>query len=222
MPAGQNETAPRTGNAPVCDGCGLPASDTHISRRIQRLELSTRFRPIHIQVLFLGEAPPPRPEDYFYFPNVDSAARAGLSRILFDELSHGVGIDRGAGKSEEEILTEFQRGGYFLADCLECPVEEIVPGVREGTARASAFELGNRYGPAVALRIERSYKPKYVVPLSVRTRHVLPFLVQRGLADKLLLYQGLPLHFPHPHNPAAQAQFRAGLAEVISRAGIRI
>jgi hypothetical protein len=199
----------------------LPATELHIARRIQRLELATRFRPVHIRVLFLGEAPPPRPEDYFYCPNADPSQRAGLSRVLFDELMRGVGIERAAGKTEEDCLAEFQRRGYFLADCLECPVEDIVPGVRAGTARANAFALANRYGPSIALRIERSYKAKHIVMLSVRTRYVLPFLRQAGLVEKLLLYQGLPLHFPHPHNPAAQAQFRAGLLEVLNRAGIR-
>jgi hypothetical protein len=29
------------------------------------------------------------------------------------------------------------------------------------------------------------------------------------------LFHGLPLHFPHPHNPAAQGAFRAGLAALL-------
>jgi hypothetical protein len=207
---------------PLCDGCGLPADGAHITRRIQRLELATRFRPIHIQLLFLGEAPPPRIEDYFYFANEDTATRHGLSRVLFEELMHGVGITLAEGKGEAALLGEFQRRGFFLADCLECPVEEIVPGVREGRVRANAFELSQRFGPQVALRVAQSYKPKYVVPISVRTRHILPFLRRSGLGDNLLLYQDLPLHFPHPHNPAAVTQFRAGLADVAVRAGIRI
>lgn len=202
---------------PVCDGCGLPASDDHVARRLKRLELATRFRPIHISILFLAEAPPADLANYFYCPADDPAARKGLSRILFGELISGVGIQAQPGKSEEACLLEFQRRGYFLADSLECPVEEIVPGVREGTARANAHELSHRYGPTVAKRVLYSYKPKYVVLLSTRTRHLIPFLHQAGLGDRLLLYQGLPLHFPHPHNPAAQAQFRAGLAEVLER-----
>lgn len=203
---------------PICDGCGLSASDEHVTRRVKRLEWATRFRPIHISILFLAEAPPVQPERYFYFPSTSPAERGGLSRILFDELMQGIGV-RVEGKTDPECLGEFQRRGFFLADSLECPVEEIVPGVREGTARANAFELSHRYGPTVAKRIQFSYKPKHIVLLSTRTRHLIPLLQHAGLGDRLLLYQGLPLHFPHPHNPAAQAQFRAGLADLLQRAG---
>lgn len=204
-----------------CDGCGQPATAEHIARRLQRLELATRFRPIHIGILFLAEAPPARIEDYFYYPAEDRAVRIGLSRVLFDSLMQGVGIagPHGAGgeKTDAACLAEFQRRGFFLADSLECPVEEIVPGLREGTARANAFELAHRYGPTIVKRIQLSYKSKHVVLLSTRTRHLIPILQKAGLGDRLLLYQGLPLHFPHPHNPAAQAQFRAGMAEVLAR-----
>jgi hypothetical protein len=37
----------------LCDGCGQPATPEHIAERIHRLELATRYRPIHIQVLWL-------------------------------------------------------------------------------------------------------------------------------------------------------------------------
>src|ERR1700719_4321526 len=35
----------------VCDGCGAPADEAHVRQRIERLEMATRFRPIHIQGL---------------------------------------------------------------------------------------------------------------------------------------------------------------------------
>lgn len=199
----------------VCDGCGLPASDEHLARRLKRLELATRYRPIHMAILWLAEAPPPRLENYFYFPAADRTQRTGLSRILFDELMDGVGIAPGEGKSDDACLAEFQRRNYFLADSLECPVEEVVPGVKDGTARANSFELAHRYAPTVIQRILHSYRPRHVVLLSTRTRHLVPLLQRAGLGDRLLLYHGLPLHFPHPHNPAAQTQFRAGVAEVV-------
>ena len=50
----------------VCDGCGAVADDKHIRERIERLELATRFRPVHIRALLIDAAPPPRVEDYFY------------------------------------------------------------------------------------------------------------------------------------------------------------
>ncbi len=207
-------------SAVLCDGCGQPATSEHIARRLRRLELSTRFRPIHISILFLAEAPPPRMEDYFYYCGEESARqssqRAGLPKVLFESLLEGVGISREAGKSDDACLAEFQRRGFFLANSVECPVEEIVPGLREGTAHADAFELVRRYGPTIVKRIQFSYKPKHIVLLSSRTRPLIPILQQAGLGDRLLLYQGFPLHFPHPDDPVSQAQFRAGLAEALS------
>jgi hypothetical protein len=204
-----------------CDGCGLPATPEHIARRIRRLELATRFRPIHIGILFLAEAPPLRLEDYFYYSGEGPVGRTGLSRLLFESLLSGVGIALETEKGDEASLAEFRKRGFFLADALECPAEEIVPGLREVTARANAFELAHRYGPTIVKRIQFSYKPRHIVLLSGRTRHLSPILQQAGLGDRLLLYHGMPLHFPHPHNPAAQAQFRAGLAEVLANAASR-
>ena len=72
---------------PLCEGCGTRADDMHISRRTVRLELSKRFRPLQIRVLFLDSAPPNRVEDYFYNPARDRADRSIAPRMFFDELS---------------------------------------------------------------------------------------------------------------------------------------
>jgi hypothetical protein len=201
----------------LCDGCGLPASPDHIALRIRRMELSTRFRPIHINALFLAEAPPERLEDYFYYPAKNRAQRGRLSRALFSELMTGLHIEAAEGEGDEPFLAEFQKRGCFLADCLECPVADIVPGLRERTAKANAHELVHRYAATILGRIQASYKPKHIVLLSTRTRHLIPLLQHAGLSDLLLLYRGLPLHFPHPDNPGAQAQFRAGLTDIATR-----
>lgn len=202
-----------------CDGCGLPASPEHIALRIRRIELSTRFRPIHINALFLAEAPPERLEDYFYFPANNREERGRLSHALFSGLMTGLEIAAAQAGGDEPLLAEFQRRGFFLADCLECPVAAIVPGLREGTAKANSHELTHRYGATILRRIESSYKPKHIVLLSTRTRHLIPLLQQAGWGGCLLLYHGLPLHFPHPDNPGAQAQFRQGLSEIATHAG---
>lgn len=206
-------------SATLCDGCGRPASAEHIAARIRRLELATRFRPVHIVLLILAEAPPPRVEDYFYYPAATRNERTGLSRVLFDELMQAAGIPLGQG--DASCLTAFQQSGLFLADSLECPVEDIVPGLRDGTARADPRELCDRCGPTIVQRVRLSYKPRCITLLSTRTRHLIPHFERAGLSKQLLLYQGLPLHFPHPHNPAAQAQFRAGLADILARAGLQ-
>jgi len=202
--------------AVLCDGCGEPATPEHIARRLRRLELATRFRPIHIGVLFLAEAPPPQLEDYFYFCAHGTSGRSGLSRVLFESLLEGVGVSRDDGKSDEDRLGEFQKRGFFLADLVECPLVGIVSEVGQGAA-ADVFELLRRFGPTVIKRIRFSYKPRHIVLLSTRTRHLIPVLQQAGLGDRLLIYGGMPLRFP-PQNAAAQAQFRAGLAEVLATA----
>ena len=51
---------------PVCDGCGVTVDAAHIRSRIERLEMATRYRPVHIQTLLVGTAPPERTEDYLY------------------------------------------------------------------------------------------------------------------------------------------------------------
>lgn len=50
----------------ICDGCGASVEAEHIRRRIERLELATRYRPVHIQTLLIGDAPPARDEEYVY------------------------------------------------------------------------------------------------------------------------------------------------------------
>jgi hypothetical protein len=57
----------------ICDGCGMEVGAEHIRARIERLELATRFRPVHIHTLLLGDAPPERAEDYFYASEKEGA-----------------------------------------------------------------------------------------------------------------------------------------------------
>ena len=118
----------------VCDGCGLPASPEHIAARMERLELVTRFRPIHIHLLFVAFDPMPRLEDDFYKPPE--------SRDFFDSFLSAMNISpdaegRGPHPETAEIspqaestgrdagpamLLEFQRRGYYLTYLSECPV----------------------------------------------------------------------------------------------------
>ncbi len=209
----------------LCDGCGQPASPEHIRRRIERLELATRFRPIHIALLFLAEAPPPRLEDYFYYPVKERTERTGLSRVLFDELMQGLDISPGAGKGDDACLAEFQKRNFFFADCLECrlegPLDDAAPPIKEHRTPKNPFELVDRYAPTLIKRIQHSYKPKQIVLLSIRTRHLIHVLQQAGLGDRLLLHEGLPLRFPNPNKAAAQAEFRAGLAAVLGKANLK-
>ncbi len=57
----------------ICDGCGMEVGAEHIRRRIERLQMATRYRPVHIHTLLIGAAPPAREEEYFYSSEKDAA-----------------------------------------------------------------------------------------------------------------------------------------------------
>ncbi|MBI3668550.1 MAG: hypothetical protein HY237_02040 [Acidobacteria bacterium] len=207
-----------------CDGCGLPASPEHIARRLRRLELATRFRPIHIDILFLARWPPPRLEDYFYFldegSNQGAFSQAGPARFLFDSLLQALGIREAAEKGDEACLTDFQRRGFYLAECVECPLEEATPAF-SGSAATEGARLAERFGPTMVKRIKFSYRPKHVALLGTLTQNLIPVLQQAGLADCLMLYQGMPLELPRLGDAAAAAEFRTALGELVAAAASR-
>jgi hypothetical protein len=143
-----------------CDGCGQLASAEHIARRLQHLEWATRFRPIHIQALLLAASAPDADAEFLYSPE---AAFAGLAGDLLSALSIST-----AGKSNEEILADFQKRGLFLAYLLECPIAT-------GTRPAEAIDLLDRHLPQAVARVRRSLKPKRALVLS---QVLQPFLRQ--------------------------------------------
>src|ERR1700683_5550987 len=171
---------------PVCDGCGVQADDAHIRRRIERLELATRFRPIHIQVLLIDAAPPSRSEDYFYRSAGKGEERSKMSRHYFDEIVKCSGFAPDSEVAEETALAEFQHRGFYLAHAVECPTDPA-------DALTAAMELA---GPVLIRRIEKSYKPKYVALLSGSLAKVIPLFERSELRDRLLLNHGKPFSLP--------------------------
>ena len=159
----------------TCDGCGAPADEAHIRQRIERLEMATRFRPIHIHVLLLGDAPPTRLEDYFYRPLREGESRSSGAKEFFVEVMKVAGIDADAAANDEAALAEFQHRGFYLADALECPVE----APREVNDRVT--------GTASTLlkRIEFSYRPKHIVPIGAGVKALIPVLQSSSIADRL-------------------------------------
>ena len=69
--------------------------------------------PVHIGTLLLGGISPVDDEEFLYAGKFEGEA----SRVL-----EAVGISP-AGKPPEAVLSEFQRGGFFLTHILECPLE---------------------------------------------------------------------------------------------------
>jgi hypothetical protein len=160
-----------------CDGCGLPASPEHIAARVQRLELATRFRPIHIQVLFVAFEPLPRLEDDFYGPPASRDffdSFLGSLNISPDMENNAIGSD-GTPAGIANLL-EFQRRGYYLAYLSECPVT-----TGQETGESAAREYISRLAPTLVKRIRFNYKPKHVALLGDKTAALVEVLDHAGM-----------------------------------------
>jgi hypothetical protein len=181
-------------NAIVCDGCGLPASADHMAQRLERLELATRFRPIHISVLFVALDPMARPEDDFYRPPE--------SRDFFDSFLTALDIP-----ADTAGLLEFQSRGYYLTYLCECPVEP--PHAPDpDTDENLVGDRIPRLAPTLVKRIRFNYKPKYVALLGTRLRPLIGILEQSGLGTLLLLDRGGPLELPRAGDLSSLTLFR--------------
>jgi hypothetical protein len=160
----------------VCDGCGQCASPEHIARRLVRLEWTTRYRPVHIGALLLGSVSPLAEEDFLYRGKFQGEA----GRLL-----EAVGI-ASPGKSPESVLSEFQRGGFFLTHVLECPLET------SEAAQPSYQSLLAERVSHVLTRIRRSLKPKRVVLISDSLTPLAARLSSAELGCPALLDNGKP------------------------------
>jgi hypothetical protein len=154
-----------------CDGCGQLASPEHIARRLQRLEWTTRYRPVHIGTLLLGATAPLEDSNFIYS---SAGGWGGEAKILL--AAAGVTTE---GKTAEAVLAEFQRGGFFLTHVLECPLKG---GTDDDLQRLIANRL-----PGVLTRIRRSLKPKRLVPISQALEQFLPVLSSGELPCAILL-----------------------------------
>jgi hypothetical protein len=132
-----------------CDGCGQAASAEHLATRFRRLEWATRYRPIHVNTLVLGDVAPADDAEFVYSGAGPFRGEAGwLLRVASIET---------AGKSAEELHHEFQRAGFFAAHVLDCPVDKTAAGER------NLRDLIAKRLPATFARVRRSIKPKRLV-----------------------------------------------------------
>ncbi len=177
-----------TANDLPCDGCGLPASPEHIAERVRRLELSTRFRPVHLHVLFVALAPPARAEDDFYGP--------AKSKEFFNPFMEALGISSPAQKSgagldtqeaDSAMLSEFQRRGYYLTYLSECPIPEHVEPVETTIDRLAG---------TLIRRIRFNYRPKDIAPLGQELHPLIEKLRAAGIDTLLTLDKGQVLPMP--------------------------
>ena len=182
----------------VCDGCGQMASAEHIARRLQRLEWTTRYRPVHINTLFLGAFSPLDEKDFLYAPGGEFQGEAAL-------LLEAVGIST-AGKGADVVHAEFQRAGFFLTHVLECPIESAHsrPAELQSTLKARLA--------AVATRIRRSLKPKRVMAVTEALTLVVEDVVLLDLGSPLLLDNGKPFRLGNFAGAAGIERFKEVLA----------
>jgi len=192
-----------------CDGCGLPASPEHIAERLRRLELSTRFRPVHISVLFVALAPSVRLEDDFYGP--------AESKEFLDPFLDALEISSRTEKAAPELdalagasarLAEFQHRGYYLAYLSECPVPENAEPAAKTIARLS---------PTLIRRIRFNYKPKHTAPLGQELFPLVDMLKVAGIGPILTLDQGLALPSPRTGDRGWTDLFQKAMATVAAR-----
>ena len=178
-----------------CDGCGQAASPEHIARRLQRLEWTTRYRPVHISALLLGGVSPLAEEDFLY---------AGKFKGEAGRLLEAVGIST-AGKSSDVVLREFQRVGFFLTHVLECPLETGQAG------ESSREDLLMRRVSAVMTRIRRSLKPKRVVLISGLLTPLAARLSNAELGCPVILDDGKPFGLDSSDLSGASQNLRQAL-----------
>ena len=161
----------------TCDGCGLGASPEHIARRLRRLEQTTRYRPIHIQTVFLGAQSPSDDRDFLYSTQ---AAHGGEGAALLGAV--GIQTD---GRDAETVLAEFQKRGFLLTHVLEC-------GEEAGRTSAELTVALRQRLPAVARRLRGSLRPKRVVLVSEDLAAVVEELRSAQLGGELVLNDGQP------------------------------
>ena len=185
-------------SAITCDGCGQRASAEHIARRLQRLEWTTRYRPVHINTLLLGAHSPQRDEDFLYAPGGEFQGEA-------EQVLDAVGISA-AGKTADTVHAEFQRAGYFLTHLLECPLDA---DVARGSEEAAVME--KRLQP-VARRIRRSLKPKRVVLISRALEPIVEKILALELGCPLVMDGGKVFEFEGLGRNKSFARLRVALA----------
>jgi hypothetical protein len=188
-----------TENLLPCDGCGQLASPEHIAKRLQRLEWTTRYRPVHIGTLLLGAVAPRDDSDFLYAEGGEFRGDAGI-------ILAAAGLSR-TGKPPEAVLTEFQRGGLLLTYVLDCPLEQ-------GADPNDLQRLLEGRLPSVLARIRRSWRPKRLVPIAQALEPWLGALENANLGCAVVLDGGKPFVLDGASPEQTIERLRRALASV--------
>jgi hypothetical protein len=120
--------------------------------------------------------------DYFYKAAKNGNERSADSRRFFEAVMNAAGVDEASGKGEEALLSEFQRKGWFVTACCECPLEE---------GRATEKDVAERFADAVARRVKYSYRPKRIVLAARSLEELKGKLGEIGLRDSIEMRDGM-------------------------------
>lgn len=179
-----------------CDSCGVAAAPEHIRARLARLELASRYRPVHIGLLLICTAPPAAIDDDLYAWDRQKAGAEAAEYI--EGVFQSVGI--GSEKTPAQRLAEFQRRGIYLARLVECP---LAPGVRLANITPKAAAV-------IVTRITQSYKPGRIGLLATVAPGLAEALRWAGLGEKLIA-RGQGIEIPSPDDMQGIAQVRKKL-----------
>jgi len=151
-----------------CDGCGQPASPEHVAKRLKRLEWATRFRPLHISVLFLGAVSPAEDAGYLYSGAGEAEDRSQKQACL------------------GEAARILEACGFFLTYILECPAAQMTLG------HDALVRVILRQFPSALMRVRRSLRPKRIAAISEALDPLLSSLASSDTGAELLLDAGRP------------------------------
>jgi hypothetical protein len=167
----------------LCDGCGQGSTSEHIARRLARLEQTTRYRPVHIQAVFLS-AQSPTNSDAFLYGAQDGFHGEAASLLNALQIEHN-------GKTVDAVLSEFQRKGFFLTHILECAPDSETPSFDLIAALKQKL-------PGVARRLRTSLRSKRVVLISKEMAGLPAELKAAQLGAELVLDGDLPFDLDDP------------------------
>ena len=134
---------------PVCDGCGATVDSEHIRSRIERLQMATRYRPVHIQTLLVGTAPPERLDAYFYASEKDGTElqHNGIFLVYAAECPLPTGTDaaEAARRAAPTLIKRMQFSYKPKSIILFSPATaQLLPALREaGLAERLILKDGN-------------------------------------------------------------------------------
>lgn len=180
-----------------CDGCGQTASPQHIARRLQHLEWTTRFRPVHVSVLLVSAFPPEADSEFLYAaPGVFQGEAARLLETL------GVPYLE---KAADAVLSDFQRRGFLLVHAMDCP-----PNPEMNNPAEIQILLEARLS-TLFTRVRRSLKPKRAVLISELLEPFVGRFSESSLHCPVVLDNGRPFGLQRTDSDAAISRLRSAL-----------